>query len=117
MRILVCGPRDWTDEEYVWSALDMVVRPHITLLISGCADGVDAISTEWARARGIPILPFVARWRKHKTAAGPIRNRVMLVEGRPDKVYGFVYPGEPLTAGTGDMKKQAEKAGIKVRIL
>jgi hypothetical protein len=116
MRVLVCGPRDWTDDDYVWDVLDCIILPNIKLLISGCADGIDAISCEWANARGVPVLPFPARWYKYKKSAGPIRNRKMLEDGKPDLVFAFRYPGEPLTQGMGDMVKQAEKAGIRIRV-
>lgn len=117
MRILVCGPRDWTDEEYIYDVLDCLVLPRIKLLISGVADGVDAISCEWANSHGIPVYPVVARWRKHKRAAGIIRNSQLLKGGKPDLGLAFRYAGEAITPGTADMVRQLEKAGVKVRVL
>jgi YspA, cpYpsA-related SLOG family len=116
MRVLVCGPRDWTDETYVWDILDCFVLSKITLLISGCADGIDAISCEWANERGIAVLPFPARWRKHKNGAGPIRNHTMLEKGKPDLVIAFRYSGQELTTGTANMIQQTKKSGVKYRV-
>lgn len=117
MRILVCGPRDWTDEEYVYDVLDCLALPKITVLISGVADGVDAISCEWANSRGIRVYPVVARWRKHGKSAGPIRNSQLLKEGKPDLGFAFRYAGESITPGTADMIKQMRRAGVTVRVV
>lgn len=116
MRILVCGPRDWVVESYIHDILDCFALRKITILISGCADGVDAISCEWANERGVPVLPFPARWRKHKMAAGPIRNHAMLEKGAPDLVIAFRYSGQDLTPGTADMVKQSRRRGVAVQI-
>lgn len=116
MRVLVCGPRDWSDDLWLYDVLDCLILPKITLLISGCADGVDAISCEWANSRGVPVLPFPARWRKYGKSAGPVRNGKMLEEGKPDLVLAIRYPGEAVTAGTSNMVKQAEKVGVRTWI-
>jgi hypothetical protein len=42
-----------------------------------------------ARILGVEVLPFPAQWKKFGRAAGPIRNRQMLVEGKPDLVIAF----------------------------
>ena len=43
-------------------------------------------------------------------AAGPIRNKQMLVEGKPNLVIAFVW--KELGPGTSNMLKQAKEAGI-----
>jgi hypothetical protein len=63
----------------------------------------------WAIEAGIPVKPYPADWRLHGRAAGPIRNTLMLVEGRPDLVVAF-----PGGQGTADMTKKALRAGVKV---
>lgn len=49
----------------------------ITLVVSGTARGVDTLGERYAKDYGIPVKKFPADWAKHKTAAGPIRNREM----------------------------------------
>ncbi len=38
---------------------------------------------------GIPVMTFPADREKHGRAAGPIRNKQMLEEGKPDLVAAF----------------------------
>lgn len=64
---------------------------------------------EWARLTGIRELAFPADWENYRRAAGPIRNRQMLVEATPDLVVAF--PGGP---GTANMIRQARAAGVPV---
>jgi hypothetical protein len=78
-------------------------------VIDGAASGADALAHQWALARGVPTLRFRAQWKTLGKAAGPVRNRQMLVDGRPDLVIAF--PGGD---GTADMMKQAREAGVEV---
>ena len=57
-------------------------------------------------------LAYPANWKKHGRAAGPIRNKQMLEEAKPDLVIAF-----PGGAGTANMVKQAREAGVKVEII
>jgi hypothetical protein len=59
-----------------------------------------------------PVSTFFAAWHEHGRGAGPIRNRQMLEEGRPDLVVAF--PGGHGTAG---MIKLALKAGVPVEMI
>jgi hypothetical protein len=58
----------------------------------------------------VPIDVYVAQWKKHGRAAGPIRNQRMLDEGKPDLVVAF-----PGGRGTADMIRRAERAGVPVQ--
>jgi len=90
--------------------LDQIhVERSIALLIHGDARCADRLAGEWAQDRGIPCRPFPADWQKHRRAAGPIRNKQMLVEGMPDLVVAF-----PGGRGTANMVGQARAAGIDV---
>jgi hypothetical protein len=113
MKILVCGPRDWTDDEAVYKVLDEHNHPSLSLITGGAA-GVDWHAWQWARKRIIPVTLFLADWDKHGRGAGPIRNQKMLDAG-PDRVIAFAY-GPELTRGTRDMVRRAAKAGIPVYI-
>lgn len=111
MRVLVCGGRDYGDAERVQEVLDALDREtRISYLIEGEAPGADTLARQWADARWIPVLKFPADWEKHGKAAGSIRNRQMLDEGRPDLVVAF-----PGGRGTANMVDQAERAGVPVR--
>lgn len=113
MRVLVCGGRDFTDTLFVYSKLDslhdQIPFPGVDVLIEGNAKGVDRIAGYWARRRGIENQKFPADWKKHGRAAGPIRNKEMLVKGKPDLVVAF-----PGGRGTANMIKIANLAGIEI---
>lgn len=113
MIVLACGGREYGDVEFVYVTLDRLhAEQPITLLIEGGARGADTIAHAWALSRDIPFRRFKItqqEWRRLGKAAGPIRNRVMLKEGKPELVVAF--PGGP---GTADMVAIASAAGVKV---
>lgn len=110
MRVLVCGGRDFDDREFLREVLDALAREHvIDVVIHGDAVGADRMAGEWARLAGIRELAFPADWEKYRRAAGPIRNRQMLVEAAPDVVVAF-----PGGRGTANMIRQARAAGVPV---
>lgn len=110
MRVLVCGGRDYDDAERVQQVLNAIP---ITTLIEGCANGADRLAERYVQndaSSTVTLLHFPADWDKHGKAAGPIRNRQMLVEGKPDLVVAF-----PGGRGTANMIEQATNAGIPVK--
>lgn len=113
MRLLICGGRDYDDHEALFDTLDNyhAVKP-ITVLIHGAARGADRLAQAWADDRGVCCLQYPANWNRDGKSAGPIRNRLMLTDGKPDFVIAF-----PGGRGTADMVKQAKAAGIAVREL
>jgi YspA, cpYpsA-related SLOG family len=129
-RILVCGgrafgviPDDCPDDQrelqseraqseqrHLFDVLDRLnAERNFVLLIHGDARGADRLAGEWAQQRGVPVHAFPADWDKHRRAAGPIRNKQMLDEGRPDLVVAF-----PGGRGTNNMVRQARAAGVEI---
>lgn len=110
MRVLVCGGRDYSDENRLFAVLDDIDKQHnITLLISGCASGADTLAMRWSLKWDLQVAMFPADWKKHGRAAGPIRNARMIDEGKPDLVVAF-EGGK----GTADMIRRARAAGLRV---
>ena len=137
MRVLVCGGRTFgafldgkhhmvtrKEQAFIEQALDEICgettptqplvfesRFHdvVTHVIVGGAKGADTIAERWAREKSIPVTVYPANWDRDKKAAGPIRNKLMLTDGKPDLVVAF-----PGGSGTGNMIAQAVKAGVKV---
>jgi len=96
MRVLVCG------------------LP-ITRLIEGCARGADHLAERYVQdnpSSTITLMHFPADWYTHGKAAGPIRNKQMLVEGKPDLVIAF-----PGGRGTANMVEQVRRAGVPLLII
>jgi hypothetical protein len=107
---LVCGGRDYANRDRVFTVLDAIAakHPNITILTGTCPTGADALAEEWAKARERPYIGVPAEWAKHGTAAGPMRNAVLL-HYLPHGVVAF--PGR---SGTANMCDQAEEAGVRV---
>ena len=109
MRVLVCGGRDFDDQDTVWAALDCHAQPGRDVVIQGGASGADRLARTWCLDTATPCENYPADWKAHGRAAGPIRNQQMIDEGRPTKVIAF-----PGGRGTSDMVRRARAAGIPV---
>lgn len=110
MRLLVCGGRDFDNDERVWTVLNSYDADHkFTALIEGGASGADSAARRWARLGRLPVQTFKANWKKYGRAAGPIRNERMVLEGKPDIVIAF-----PGGKGTRNMIDTARLHGIAV---
>lgn len=108
MRVLVCGGRDFGDAPWLFRTLDdFNLKSRFSLLMHGAAKGADSLADNWARSRGVPVESYPADWLLHGRSAGPIRNRQMMLVGRPELVIAF-----PGGKGTDDMTKLAKKAGV-----
>lgn len=107
-RVLVCGGREFDDRDRAFAALDEHAW-NVCVVIHGAAIGADTLAGEWAEARGVLVEAYPADWITHRRAAGPIRNRQMLNEGRPDLVIAL-----PGARGTAHMVRIAREAGVRV---
>ena len=112
MRLLVCGSRYWKPFDPIKRELKRL-RP--TVVIHGGAKGADSLAGIAARELGIMVEVYPAEWEVYGRSAGPIRNRKMLKEGKPDLVLAF-HEDIKKSKGTADMMAIAKKAGIKVKL-
>lgn len=118
MKLIVCGPRDWTDAESVHRVIHKLGQIWcVEYLWAGCASGVDRFALDWARDHSVPYLRFEADWKGHGRAAGPLRNQRMLDTTGADRVLAFKYKNEPVTRGTLDMVTRAVRAGVSVEFV
>lgn len=109
-RVLVCGGRDYLDAKSLSAVLDAAHKANpIICLIHGAARGADTLAADWALSRDVLCNAYPADWDRDGKAAGPIRNRRMLEQGKPHLVLAF-----PGGKGTADMIKQSTKAGVTV---
>jgi hypothetical protein len=121
MRVLVCGSRYWTDVAAIYHELYALVAglqgKESIEIIEGGATGADSIAARYCREvlKKEP-LEFPAEWKVYGNAAGPIRNKQMLDEGKPDLVLAFHSDLEH-SRGTKDMVRQARAAGVLVRLI
>ena len=113
VRVLVCGGRNFKDRAAVFAKLDEVAADLGPLfVIEGGAQGVDRWAREWRADRLHPGKTYPAAWDRDGKAAGPIRNRRMIEEGRPALVVAF-----PGGKGTANMVEQARAALIPLEIV
>lgn len=126
MRALVCGSRTFgekdldktyetyermlEEQELVNKTLSALLGGQITdlVVVHGDAPGADRYAAQWARLHDVPVEAFPADWSRFGRAAGPLRNAAILVSGI-DLVIAF-----PGGAGTADMCKRAQVAGVSV---
>lgn len=112
-RILVCGGRDFGGRASLFAVLDSAHRAKpVTAIIHGAARGADTLAGEWAQANGVRVESYPANWSLGKKA-GPMRNRRMLVKGKPDIVFAFPRADGSIGEGTADMMHQAKAAGVR----
>lgn len=111
LRVLVCGGRNYDDLGAVWGQLDAfhAMQGPIVAIIHGGAGGADLLGEKWAIQNGVPRVSFRPDWNAYGRAAGPIRNKRMLDDGKPDLVIAF-----PGGRGTADMIRQATDANVEV---
>lgn len=109
-RVLVCGGRDFRAADHLFSTLDRLHLTHgFTALIEGGARGADRLARRWAKSAGVPVESYPADWDTYGRSAGSIRNRQMLVEGRPDLIVAFKGG-----SGTDNMVWQADRRWIEI---
>lgn len=113
VRVLACGSRNWTDVALIRSYLNTLPQPFV--LIHGAARGADSIAASEAKKMAQTIEAYPANWNKHGKAAGPIRNRQMLEEGKPHMVLAFRNDGP--SPGTDNMVEMAKAAGLPVIVV
>jgi hypothetical protein len=85
--------------------------PPRTIIVEGGARGADQLAREIAADLGVHCATVPALWRRYGKSAGPRRNAAMALLN-PDVVFAYSLGG----AGTADMVRRAEAAGIRVII-
>ncbi len=126
MRVLCCGDRNYSSYEIIRRELEKL--PKDTEIIQGCANGADTMSAKISKVLGLKLISskdnadvinkpgFPANWDKYGKAAGAIRNKQMLDEGKPDLVLAF-HTNIEKSRGTKNVIEQAKKRGIKVLLI
>ena len=71
------------------------------------------MSAEIGRSLGWRIEAYPADWETYRLAAGPIRNKLMLDQGKPELVLAF-HHDLSRSSGTAHMVKISIKAGLEV---
>ena len=115
MKILVCGGRDFSDRDLMYSVLDKVLRKFgrdNLCILHGAAKGADLMAEEWCKSRQVKYIGDPAWWDDQGKAAGMIRNRRMAHDEQPDQCIAF-----PGGVGTAGMVSIMRRAGIEPWII
>lgn len=108
MKTIIAGGRDYQLTEDDFRSLRSLHNQHqFTEVVSGGATGADRGGEKFGHQNAIPVKKFMADWKTHKRAAGPIRNKQMAEYA--DAVVLF-HGGD----GTQSMFNEATKAGIRI---
>jgi GDP-D-mannose dehydratase len=116
-KVLICGSRDWDSFESILEQIMLLYQKYGDdfVVIEGEAKGADSIARTCAEKFDIEVEKYPANWDKYGRAAGPVRNKQMLVEGQPDLVLAF-SKNLSTSKGTKNMVDQAREAGVEVRV-
>ena len=80
-RIVIAGCRNYNNYEeasaYINSCIKNIRMEYTIVIVSGGADGADALGERYAKENGFEIEQFPANWKKYGRSAGPIRNKQM----------------------------------------
>ena len=109
MKILICGDRNWTDRKFIKRIIEQF---HPTEIIEGEARGADSIARDVGEELGIIVHKYPANWKLYGKAAGSIRNKQMLDEGKPDLVMAF-HNDLTNSKGTKNMLEISRKANVR----
>ena len=109
MVLLVCGSRTYSNRRVMEQVITKIWPEKI---IHGGCRGADELAHCIADTLDIYVQVFEADWTQYGKSAGPIRNRRMLKQGRPDLVLAF-FDGKR-TRGTMNMVKLAKEVHVPV---
>lgn len=102
------------DAEFLNKELDALhARDTFTCVIEGEARGADKLGAAWAARNDVPVEKYPADWNRYGRGAGPVRNKQMIVEGKPDLVVAFSYDIKN-SKGTANMIAQARRYDLPV---
>jgi hypothetical protein len=116
MNLAIVGSRHFVDYYRFCSELQRWMDEHGSpkAIVSGGARGADAMAARFARDRKIALIEYVADWRAHGKAAGPMRN-AQIVESATHMLAFPSHSGR----GTQDSIRKAQKklGAARVRVV
>lgn len=118
MRVIVAGSRQGVTYELVRMCIEVAREQglEITQVVSGKATGADAFGEDWAKANGVPVLPFPAKWKdargNYDPKAGFRRNWAMA-----EYADALIAVWNGYSSGTRHMIEVAQKKGLRVFVL
>ncbi len=114
-KIVITGSREFDDYETAKEYIDRILNHYynnesVTIISGGCR-GADLLGEKYALENNLNIEIYKADWSIYKKAAGPIRNKEMVLKS--DAVICF---WDNKSKGTKSLIELAEKTGKKVYV-
>ncbi len=114
MNLVVTGGRDY--DKAGLSSIINILNPEV-VFVGDCPTGADDMAREYCADAGVNFLVYRADWKKHGKAAGPIRNKEMLLDADKRSGGDFIVVAAPGGRGTENCIMQAREMGhIVLRI-
>jgi hypothetical protein len=110
--VVVTGDREWTNVFRVATVLGGLHARGMRKLVHGNARGLDRIARDVGFELGVEVVPVPYEGRLG-AAGGPVRNRRMLDEWRPQLVVAW-HDDLDASRGTRDCVVQALERGLPV---
>ena len=113
MRIIIAGTRNYENYEeakkFINSVLASIAANKSVTILSGGCKGSDSLGERYAKEHGLHIEMHKADWARYQKAAGPLRNRKMIMDS--DAVICF---WDQKSRGTKSLIEFAKKYNKKV---
>lgn len=110
--VLFTGSRGWSDVDSVIDTLSTQRLPFRGIV--GDARGFDSIAWQVLSELGVPRLRYDAKWHLHGSAAGHIRNDIMLEMLLRCQNTIVIAGWDGTSPGTKSMIEKAEAHGVAV---
>ena len=114
-KVIVAGCRDFADYELLKEKCDFYLqnkKPENIVIVSGHASGADALGEKYAQERGFQLETYLANWKVHGRAAGPIRNAKMA-----SVAHALISFWDGKSRGTKNMIDTAKNHNLKVAVV
>lgn len=113
-RIIIAGSRTAPEEDKdislkVTAIINQLGFENVEI-VSGGAKGADKFAENYAKEMLLPFKLFKAEWDKYGKSAGMIRNKQMA-----EYATHLILIWDGKSKGSANMKKEAEKQGLKIR--
>lgn len=115
MKVIIAGGRNFTDYDLLYRKCNNILLHQdwsLLEIVSGTANGADALGERYAKVNDVPIKRFPADWDNNGKAAGVIRNKQMA-----EYAEGLIAFWDGKSRGTKHMIDTATKLGLKVKII
>lgn len=110
MRVIVAGGRDFENYDVLVEAVDEAPF-EITTVVSGGANGADALGKRYALEMNKELIVYEANWKVHGRGAGPARNKKMA-----ENADALIAIWDGQSKGTKNMIDTATKKGLLVYV-